>query len=213
MDSQKQKEEIRLDGRKTRPQRTVKSAPRRIGWNAGLAHNEIGLRGSTLLAWLIAEANSQGLQLNELAQRLEVSYSYIHQLRTGIKPIPGISEHVVDACAAFLDVPRLAVLVAADIVRMEDIYAAADFVPRALRPALQFIQRDPAWGPFLHPVTFEADQRVQHLLVLLYQEATGRNLMPGRLNAERLMDAMSAKDLEPMKDSSLDLDLEGSPRH
>lgn len=193
-------EDVKVDGRKSRVKRTVKSAPRRIGWSGGLAHNEIGIRGSTLIAWLLSEANSQGLQLREMSEKIGITYGYFHQLRTGIKPVPGISEEVVDNCSIFLRVPRMAVMTAADIVRIDDLYAAKDFVPTYLRPALNFMRHDPNWGPFIHPLVFECDEKVQHLIVLLYEEATNRKLIPGKLTAERLMDAMVAKDIDPLQE-------------
>jgi hypothetical protein len=153
------------------------------------------------------------LQLQELAKELGMTYGYIHQLRTGKKPIPGISERVVDACASFLKIPRMAVLVAADIVRMDDIYAAAEFNEPMLKSALKFIQTDPAWGPLMPPAVFEVDRKLQHFLILLYEEATGRTLIPGRIDAERLMDAMTAKDVEASKGTTEEIDLHDKLMH
>jgi hypothetical protein len=205
--------DLNIDGRRKRANRTVKSALHRVGWNSGLAHTEINVRGSTLLAWLFSEANNKGLQLKEMAAKIGVTYGYVHQLRTGLKPVPGLSEEVIDNCATFLCVPRIAVLVAADIVRAEDLYAESDCVRTYLQPALRFIRHDPRWGGLMHPTVFEADEKIQQLIILLYEEATNRKLIPTRVNEEELIDAMTAKDIEGYKTSEFSPIPDGTSRH
>ncbi len=169
---------------------------RRVGWNMKIRREAMKLRGSTLLAWLVETANDKGLQLKEMAAELGVTYGYIHQLRNGLKPVPGISDELVDRCAAFLDVPRLAVLVAADIMRFEDFYQEPDSLRTYLEPSLRFIKRDPTWGAFMHPMIFDVDDKVKYFIITLYEEATGRKLIPTKISIEGLMDAMVAKDTE-----------------
>ncbi|MHB1666169.1 helix-turn-helix domain-containing protein [Thiomonas sp.] len=178
------------DLRKERTKRKVTPTERRTGWTAGITDEEVTLRGCTLLAWLIEAANERGLQLKEMAEAIGVTYGYIHQLRTGIKPIPGLSEKVIDGCAKFLGVPRLAILVAADIVRVDDFYLEPDSLSVYLEPALHLMQRDPEWGAFVHPSVFRAEPKVQHLLILLYEEATNRKLIPTKVNLQGLLDAL-----------------------
>ncbi len=172
---------------------------RRVGWNTAIRRAACKLRGSTLLAWLFETANDRGLQLKEMAKELGVTYGYIHQLRNGIKPVPGISDEVVDRCAKFLDVPRLAVLVAADIMRFEDFYQEPDSLRTYLEPSLRFIKRDPLWGAFMHPIVFDVDDKVKYFIITLYEEATGRKLIPTKISIEGLMDAMVAKDTDYYK--------------
>ncbi len=201
--NQKKSEVVNLHAQSRNPEPAAVSTKsgQRTGWSAGLAASEIQLRGSTLLAWLIETANERGLQLKQLASEIGVTYGYIHQLRSGLKPIPGISEKVINRCARFLGVPRLAILIAADVIRVDDFYSEPDSVCAYLEPALHLMQRDPEVGCFVHPAVFNADDHVKHLVVLLYELATKRKVIPTKVNLQALLDAFVSPDSESGADA------------
>lgn len=179
------------DGRSQRDHREVTPADRRVGWSGGLASEEKALRGATLLQWLIEAANEQGLQLNEVAERLGCTYGYLHQLRKGLKPVPGISERVIDACAEFLGIPRLAVMLAADIVKPTDFYADAEMVNSSLDTALRLIRSDPQWGPRMSPAILDLDARGKLFVINLYEQARSLQLLAGRADVENYIAVMA----------------------
>lgn len=175
------------DGRSHRTHRDVNFTEQRVGWTGGLAPEEKELRGATLLQWLIETANERGMQLNQVAARLGCTYGYLHQLRKGLKPVSGLSEQLIDACAEFLGVPRLAVLMAADIIKSTDFYADAELVTNSLDAALRLIRSDPDWGPRLSPAVLDLDDKGKLFVINLYEQARGVQLLLGRANMQRFM--------------------------
>jgi transcriptional regulator with XRE-family HTH domain len=180
-----------VDGRSQRKHREVHFTEPRVGWSGGLSPEEKPLRGATLLQWIIETANERGLQLNQVAAKLGCTYGYLHQLRKGMKPIPGISEQLIDACAEFLGIPRLAVMIAADIVKPTDFYADAEIALSSLDAALRLIRSDPEWGPRCSPAVMDLDNRGKLFVINLYEQARGVQLLPGRANIERYIQIMS----------------------
>lgn len=166
---------------------------RRLAWT-GVTQDEMKRPGIVLIAWLTQEANERGLQMQELASELGVTYGYIAQLRNGHREIRHISDEFTDACARFLRVPRMAVMLAAGRVRPDDFYEAPESLAGLLDNALHFIQKDPDWGPFLPPEIFASTMAIKQFAVMAYEEATGRNLVPTRLELGSMIE--SVKEME-----------------
>ncbi len=179
-----------VDGRSLRDKREVTPAEHRLGWSAGLSLDESKLRGSQLLQWLIETANSRGMQMKELAAELGVSYGYISQLRNGIKPISGLSESIVNAAAEFLGLPRIAVMIAADIVKPTDFYSETMDMEGLVDASLKVIQSDPEWGPRMDPEITRGNLRSKLFVVNLYEEATGSRLLMHRANVKKYIEIM-----------------------
>lgn len=173
------KGEMLTDGRKTRHTRDVAAPERRQAW-AMMTEEEMARPGAVLIGWLLRAANDRDMNLQELATNLGVSYAYIGQLRSGIRQVKSAGGHFLTACAQFLGVPRIAVMIAADVVTVEDFYDSPTQLVMELYAALDYIRKDHTFGAFM-PVDMH-DMSVQHkaFVVLLYQQATGKKL----LNAE-----------------------------
>ena len=151
---------------------------RRTGWTDGLTEKETSVPGARLMQMLLTKANEQGLQLRELATRLDVTPGYLHQLRTGLKPIAGISRQLIDNIRIYLDIPRVSVLLAAGIVRVEDFYDDAGVLSVYLRQGIDFIRRDPQWGALV-PVDFvDPKEDLLKFIIKLYESATDRKILP-----------------------------------
>lgn len=153
---------------------------RRIAWS-GLTPEELARPGSALIAQLLQEANNQGLQLQQLATRLDVTYGYIAQLRNGFRKPCNISDAFAAKCAKFLGVPRITVLLAAGRVSPEDFYDHGDTLGRKLDRALEHIARDNQWDLLVPPVVFRGDQAMKLFAVRAYEKATGATLLPGEV--------------------------------
>ena len=147
--------------------------------------DDVEREGSTLLAMLYAKARADRLQTQELAQRLDVHPSYLGQLRSRAKYVENISREFAEACARFLGIPLISVMVAAGQLREQDFREAVDG-SALLGQALDYILRDPVVGPIVPPCLLEQDERIQRAFVLLYEKATGKRLLGGRVTAADL---------------------------
>jgi hypothetical protein len=127
---------------------------------------------------LLTKANEQGLQLRELATRLDITPGYLHQLRTGHKPIAGISNQLIDNVRIFIGVPRVSVLLAAGIVCVEDFYEDPGVLKVYLRQGIDFIRRDPHWGALVPVGLVGQKEDLLMFIIKLYESATDRKILP-----------------------------------
>lgn len=166
-------------GKGRRTQTTVEN---RTAWSGGLKDAEMKRDGAGLVGWLLQTANDRGLTLKEMVEEIGISYGYFSQMRSGSRGVRNISEEVADAIANFLRVPRISVLIAAGRVRREDFYEHPERLDQELEAALQFIQKDPTWGPFLSLEIYQASRGVQQFVVWSYEQATHRALITSRVD-------------------------------
>lgn len=163
------------------------SAKQPCGWIAGLTEDCLEQEGSRLLTMLFAKAQADGLRLTALAiEKLHVHPSYLSQLRTGARPVDAISHEFAKACAAYLGIPLISVLVAAGQLKEEDFREDLD-EGAIVDNAISFIMRDPHLG-LLFPETLpKQDKALKKAVVRLYEMATGKLLLSEtRISAAKL---------------------------
>jgi hypothetical protein len=175
-----------VDGRTTRKVRGPKGESTRVPWSGGLSPEELARPGGTLLSMLIHRANELGHQLGDMARELNVTYGYISQLRSGLRKTEHISDHFANSCALYLGAPRMTVLLASGRVKPEDVFSDPVEMVSMLPRAIKFIQSDPTYGPLMPPELINADQRLQYFIVSLFEDATGKTLLPGRANVSEI---------------------------
>lgn len=175
-----------VDGRTTRKVRGPKGESTRVPWSGGLSPEELARPGGTLLSMLIHRANELGHQLGDMARELNVTYGYISQLRSGLRKTEHISDHFANACALYLGAPRMTVLLASGRVKPEDVFSDPVEMVSMLPRAIKFIQSDPKYGPLMPPDLMHADQRLQYFIVTLFEDASGKTLLPGRANESEI---------------------------
>jgi transcriptional regulator with XRE-family HTH domain len=154
----------------------------RIPWTGGLDKAELSKPGGLLLAMLIFRANELGHKMHEMASELGVTYGYVIQLREGIRQVKNVSDEFAKACALYLGVPRLTVLLASGKITPEDLFENPFELVRALPQALRFIQKDPELGGIMPVELFQASEQVQFFVVALYEAATHKKLLPGKVD-------------------------------
>ncbi len=171
------------------------TAPRRA-WISGLAPEVVEEEGSTLLAMLFAKAHADGLQIQTLAtEKLGVHPSYLAQLRSRAKAVEAISHDFARACANYLGIPLIAVLVAAGQLKEEDFREEIDD-DAMVANAVNFILRDPHIGMIVPEKLAKQDKDLQKAFVILYEMATGKRLLgESRVSAEKL--AVFAHEVPP----------------
>ena len=177
-----------IDGRSLRKVRGPKVASTRAGWHRGLSAEEMALPGSVLLSMLLRRANELGHNLGEMAAELSVTYGYISQLRSGKRKISDISANFSRACTRYLCVPRLTVLLASGRVNQEDFYSDPVEAISSLPQVIRLIMDDPKYGPLVPAELIDANQKLQYLIVALYEDATQKTLLPGRMSAPQIED-------------------------
>ena len=83
--------------------------------------------GGPLMGWLLNEAATRGMDLPELACELQVTTGYLLQLRNGVRESQNISHDFGAACAVFLGVPTVVVLIVAGHLKLVDFVCATEF--------------------------------------------------------------------------------------
>ncbi len=151
-------------------------------WAGGLSEAELARPGGILLAMLVHQANLNGHALGTMADELNVTYGYINQLRNRHREIAHLSDEFATACALYLGVPRLTVLLAAGRIRPEDVFEQPNEMISALPAALQLIERHPSFGPMMPATIYAAEPQMQLFIVSLFEAATNCKLLPGRHN-------------------------------
>ena len=141
---------------------------------------------------LLARANELGQQLHEMAASLHVSYGYISQLRSGLKRTKDVSDEFTTACAKYLDVPRLQVMLAAGKVKPEDLYEDPYDAARSVPRAIEVIAKDTQYGSLMPPQLRQASYELQFFVVTLFEAARGVKLIPGQHSASEMARAIAA---------------------
>jgi transcriptional regulator with XRE-family HTH domain len=173
--------------KKARTPAVTRTSGERVPWLGGVKADELSRPGGILLGMLTQRANELGHHYSEMASALGCTYGYISQLRNGQRAVTTIRDKFVDACANYLGVPRMTVLLAAGKVQPTDIYEDTHEVMQSVPSVMQFIRTDAQWGPLMPPEVLQLPLNVQYFIATLYQEATDRKLFPGAsLNAEEV---------------------------
>lgn len=171
-------------------QRTFAMTESLTRWSGEFDTNELGRPGGALMSAVIQCAKERDIRLDTMARELGVNYGYINQLRNGIRLVKYISNDFSIACANFLGVPRMLVLMLADIVTLEDLSECKNRHATEVCRAMDFICGDPSWGPLMTPCIRHSDELSLFGIVKLYEASTGKVLLNSNLTAEALVDEL-----------------------
>jgi hypothetical protein len=152
----------------------------RLAWGI-MTPEEMARPGAVLIALIFQAAKNKNLRPAETCDALGISYSYFTALRNGGKPISKISDEMVDKIAVFLQLPKIVVMLAAGQLKLEDFFYVGEDIDSLLPVALNFIQNDPGFGPFMPLAVFSSHRDLQLFLVMLYEKATGKTVLPARV--------------------------------
>ncbi|MCC5611583.1 hypothetical protein LC612_33795, partial [Nostoc sp. CHAB 5834] len=123
---------------------------------------------------------------------LNVTYGYINQLRNGLRDVKLISDDFTRSCAAYLNVPRMTVLVLSGRVTASDFFQSNEQMGSELSRAMAFITEDPAWGPLITAELRQSSNESKYALVRLYEKANGKVLMSNCLDPQQLLADMQS---------------------
>jgi len=167
-----------------------------IPWNGTVDEDDLVRPGGALLAMLSGRARQLGHSRGEMARNLNVTYGYIAQLASGHRRTEYISDEFATACARYLGVPKVTVLMASGSIAPQDMFEKPDEIAISLPRALAYMQEDPVFGPLMPPELFarDAPARLQFFAVRLFEAARGCKLIPGEHSLETI--AASLKMIE-----------------
>ena len=133
--------------------------------------------GGLLMAALARCAHERGQTLPELAEQLGYSYPYINLLIAGARRVDQVSDDFLDACSAYLGMPKAAVLMMSGRLQAADFFGPGDFHAGMLDTAMRFIEADPAWSPLVTAELRHASVASKFCLIKLYEAAAGKKLL------------------------------------
>lgn len=159
---------------------TSEKAPQWKPWSGRVNEHERTRPGGLLMAALIECAAERGQTQNELSECLGRHYSYLTQLRTGHRSVCNVGDDFSQACAEYLGIPRVEVLIMAGQLGPADFFQPGDAYERALTRAMNFICDDHRYGHLITNELRNAGHDTQYAIVRLYESATGTVLLPQR---------------------------------
>lgn len=154
----------------------------------GFSAKDLERPGAALLVWLTRIEVSRGHKMTEVASALRVTYGYLMQLKKGIGQTPRISSEVTEAAAEYLGCPPILVKLAAGQITLKDFQSPRDRMADDIDAAIAHIAADPDYNVLLPPRVDSLSQDVKASLVMLYQEATGKNLLFRKLDWTRILE-------------------------
>lgn len=132
--------------------------------------------GGPLVGWLLDEARRRQMDLQDMARAVGVTYGYINQLRTGIRKISQISHDFAAACAAFLGVPTVIVLVLSGYLTMSDFAVRATSEEVMLERAMRLIQDDPVVRSSIPVDLSLLCKNGKRAVAMMYAEVSGKDV-------------------------------------
>ena len=133
--------------------------------------------GGLLMAALARCAQERGQSLPDLAEQLGYSYPYINLLISGARRVDQVSDDFVDACAAYLGMPQVAILMMSGRLAARDFFGPGQLHAGMLDTAMRFIEADPAWSPLVTAELRHASVASKFCLVRMYEAAAGKKLL------------------------------------
>lgn len=161
-------------------------------WSGEMDDSEIVRPGGLLLSALIRCANERGMQLNDMSRELGVTYGYINQLRNGLRPVGQVSDDFAFACARYLGVPRLTVLMMAGRITPDDAFEREGLMLKEVESAMRYVCDDPSWGHLVTQELRKSSVESKFLLVRMYETSTGKVLMDKHLDTKKLAAEIAA---------------------
>jgi len=114
-----------------------------VPWSGRVSVDDVARPGGLLIAALLQCAEERGLSLSDLATHMGVSYWSLSQLRIGFRPIASLDEDLAQACADYLDLPRLTVDMLAGLLDPAQALAEEDLGGEDIVHARQLLSRTP----------------------------------------------------------------------
>ena len=147
----------------------------------------VKLKGGRLLMMLFGRANKDGISYRTLAERIDVSTTYLYALRGGARIPAAMSEAALERIARYLQMPPLRAFLLAERHTHEHFYTSPEDAKSDLARAVRYLLEDesgpskdaknPTWKNLIPAALGEAEESVQYAVVRMYEELTGKRLL------------------------------------
>lgn len=137
-------------------------------------------KGGPLLGWLFEECDRRGQTRLEMTDELGVTYSYIYQLRCGVRQTRHLSSEVAGACARYLGVPPVVVKLLAGVIPMTDFTWPSQSEDDVIDRALDSMKSDPVARALLPAEVKSLPLEAKRAFALLYSESSGQDVFGAR---------------------------------
>ncbi len=133
--------------------------------------------GGPLLGWLFDECDRRGQTRREMAEELGVTYSYVYQLRCGVRQTRHLSSEVAGACARYLGVPPVVVKLLAGVLPMCDFVWPSQSEEEVMDRALDTMKVDPIARVLLPSNVKALPLDAKRAIVLMYSESSRQDVL------------------------------------
>ncbi len=148
-------------------------APETAEERASRLYNSVG---GPLIGWLLDEARRKQMDVQAMAREVGVTYGYINQLRTGLRKTSQISHDFAAACAEFLGVPTVVVLVLSGYLTMSDFAVRAEPEEDMLERAMRHIQDDQVFRSSIPVDLSRLCIEGRKAVALMYAQVSGKDV-------------------------------------
>ena len=153
-------------------------------WSGVLDAQSMKRPGGLLMSALARCAQERGQSLPDLAEQLGYSYPYINLLISGARRVDQVSDDFTNACAAYLGLPKAAVLMMSGRLEAKDFFGPGDDHTGLMDAAMRFIESDPAWSPLVTAELRHASAASKFCLIKLYEAAAGKKLLADQFDPQ-----------------------------
>lgn len=138
--------------------------------------------GHPLSALLIQGIERQGATISKLAVELGISQSYLSELLAGDKSFSKLDDELVRAMALYINIPAVVAFILSGKLRHQDFFDGLLGLEDRLQGAMYRVGESSyaLEAAVTIPTLMKLPTEVKLLLVLVFQEATGDNLIPLR---------------------------------
>lgn len=133
--------------------------------------------GGPLLGWLFEECDRRGQTRRDMASELGVTYSYLYQLRCGVRQTKHLSADVARACARYLGVPAVVVQLLSGSLSMADFVWPSQTEEEVINRALDSMSVDPVARSLLPAEVKKLPLSARRAIVLMYSESSRQDVL------------------------------------
>ena len=148
-----------------------------------------------LMAVLVSCAAQRHQTFPDLAESLGVSYGYLAQLRSGLRPIEKASSYFIASAAKYLGIPRASALMLAELpldgLKEEDLLEANELPADQVGYAMEAIAEDRIFGPLVTEELRNCPLEAKYAFVRHFEAQTGIQFLPERLDVPRFQAAVA----------------------
>lgn len=138
--------------------------------------------GGPLIGWLFDEARLRNQNLKEMSQELGVTFGYINQIRSGQRHAQNMSQKMTKACADYLGVPPIVVMLLSGAISMKHFVLRHESEEQLIDRTIRKIQNDPQVRQSVPERLLDLPLNAKKAMVAMYGEVAGFDIFNvGRL--------------------------------